>query len=262
MLALIAGQGQMPAALVAALPERPYICALSDFLPDGLEVDQSFRLEHLGTLIRDLQARGITELCLLGAIRRPQIDPSQIDAATLPLVPVIQQALSAGDDGALRAVITVFENAGLTLRAAHELAPTLLPPQGCPTQRQPEPAHIQDATRANAILAAMDAADIGQSCAVLNGQALALEGIFGTDWMLSSLTARPDQGGGVFFKAPKPGQDRRADLPVIGPTTPEGVAEAGLDGLIVEAGGVMVLNPEQVIAECDRLNLFLWIRPT
>ena len=56
--------------------------------------------------------------------------------------------------------------------------------------------------------------------------------------------ARPDPKGarGVLFKGPKPGQDRRLDLPAIGPETVRGAAAAGLAGVAVEAGGVMILG--------------------
>ncbi|WP_171234317.1 LpxI family protein [Ruegeria sp. HKCCA6837] len=260
MLALIAGTGALPTEVVAQLTERPLICAMEGFLPDDLTADIVFPLEQLGSFIADLKARGVTQICLAGAVQRPAIDPSRIDAATLPLVPVIQKAIMSGDDGALRAVIGILEDAGLQMRAAHEIAPGLLPPLGCLTDAQPSEADMADAVRASGILRAMGAADTGQACAVLNGQALAIEGIFGTAWMLKSLTQRPDAGGGILFKGPKPGQDRRADLPAIGPDTVTDAVAAGLSGIVLEKGGVLVLRQEQVIAECNRLGLFLYIR--
>ncbi|WP_171228727.1 LpxI family protein [Ruegeria sp. HKCCA4008] len=260
MLALIAGTGALPTEVVAQLTERPLICAMEGVLPDTLSADVVFALEQLGSFIADLKARGVTDICLAGAVRRPPIDPSRIDAATLPLVPIIQKAILSGDDGALRAVIGILEGAGLTLRAAHEIAPGLLPPVGCLTEAQPSDADMADADRAAGILRAMGAADTGQACAVSKGQALAIEGVFGTAWMLQSLTQRPDAGGGILFKGPKPDQDRRADLPAIGPETVADAVAAGLSGIVLEKGGVLVLEKERVIAECNRLGLFLYIR--
>ncbi|WP_037306931.1 LpxI family protein [Ruegeria halocynthiae] len=260
MLALIAGTGALPNEVAAHLAERPLICAMEGFGPDSLTADIVFPLEQLGTFISDLKARNVTDICMAGAIQRPAIDPSRIDAATMPLVPVLQQAIMSGDDGALRAVIGIFEDAGLTVRAAHEIAPGLLPQLGCLTQAQPSEADLADADRAAGILRNMGAADIGQACAVSQGQALAVESIFGTDWMLQSLTQRPDAGGGVLFKAPKPQQDRRADLPTIGPNTISGAVAAGLAGIVIEKGGVIVLQKERVIEECNRLGLFLSVR--
>ncbi len=260
MLALIAGRGALPEAVAAAQETAPIICALESDPPKRLEVDPWFRIETLGTLLAELKARGVDRICMAGAIERPQIDPAAIDAATLPLVPVLTDALQGGDDGALRALIRIFEQAGLQVEAAHQAAPGLLLPPGVPTGAQPKDAHRGDAGRGAAIVSAMASVDIGQACAVLNGQALAVEGVFGTDWMLTSLAARPDGEGGLLFKAPKPGQDVRADLPTIGPETVRAAAGAGLEGIVIEAGGVIVLDQPGVIAACDRMGMFLWSR--
>ncbi|TMV08755.1 LpxI family protein [Ruegeria sediminis] len=260
MLALIAGTGALPDELVARLPERPLICAMEGFEPDRLKVDRAFPLEQLGSFIADIKSRGVVEVCMAGAVRRPVIDPNRIDAETLPLVPILKRAVMSGDDGALRAVIGIFEEAGLTVRAAHELAPDILPPLGCLTDAQPTEADLADAHRGAGILRAMSAADVGQACVVLRGQALAIEGVFGTAWMLESLTQRPDAGGGVLFKAPKPDQDRRADLPTIGPNTVTAAVAAGLSGIVIEKGGVIVLERDRVVDECNRLGLFLLVR--
>ncbi|WP_425046557.1 LpxI family protein [Primorskyibacter sp. S87] len=260
MLALIAGGGVLPTELVAELETRPLICAMEGFPPDTLTVDLPFYLEHLGTLVAELKERGVTEICMAGSVGRPPVDPARIDAATLPLVPIVQKALVSGDDGALRAMIGIFENAGMHVRAAHEIAPHLLPPIGCLTEAQPSDTEANDAARGAGVVRAMAVADVGQACVIHKGQALTVEGNFGTDWMLRSMTMRPDAGGGILFKAPKPGQDRRADLPAIGPDTVTAACAAGLSGIVLEAGGVMVLGREEVMAECERLGLFLWVR--
>lgn len=260
MLALIAGAGQLPAEVAARAAGRPLICAMEGSPPDAVDAELTFRLEQLGSLLARLQAAGVTEVCMAGAVQRPNIDPSAIDSSTLPLVPVLQGALAAGDDGALRAIIGIFEQAGFAVRAAHEVAPDLLMAEGVPTRVQPGELDKADAERGAEIVAAMSAADIGQSCAVRGRQAIAVESIFGTDWMLAALARRPDGQGGLMFKAPKAGQDRRADLPTIGVATVEAAERAGLSGIVLEAGGVIVLDQAAVIETCDRLGLFLWLR--
>ncbi|MDE4131630.1 UDP-2,3-diacylglucosamine diphosphatase LpxI [Phaeobacter sp. QD34_3] len=260
MIALIAGQGALPLELCNRLAERPLICAMAGSEPDALDPEITFRLEQFGSFLERLKSAGVQEICLAGAVTRPSIDPSAIDAATLPMVPVLQGALTAGDDGALRAVMQLIEASGFTVRAAHEVAPDLLMAPGVPTRVQPGELDKADALRGAEIVAAMSAADIGQACAVRAGQAIAVETLFGTDWMLETLARRPDGQGGVLVKAPKLGQDRRADLPTIGPETARKAAAAGLSGLVLEAGGVIVLDQEAVIETCDALGLFLWLR--
>ncbi|TNF60027.1 MAG: DUF1009 domain-containing protein, partial [Rhodobacteraceae bacterium] len=203
MLALIAGRGALPAAVAGALDRPPLVCTLAGNAPDGLEPDITFRLETLGTLVADLVAREVTQVCFCGAVSRPAVDLALIDAATLPLVPVLQRALQPGDDGALRAIMGVFEDAGLQVVAAHRIAPDLLPPEGILTAIGPDASPAETA-RALREIAAMARIDEGQACVVRGDQLLAREGPGGTDAMLAALAARatPDSDADdPFFAA-------------------------------------------------------------
>ena len=119
MLALIAGEGALP-ALIA--PEAGVTAALAGNRPQ-IATDLTFRIEHLGTLLDTLKSKGVTQVCFAGAVKRPAFDPSQIDRATLPLVPRLQAAFEQGDDGALRQILALFEETGFTIHAAHQLVP-------------------------------------------------------------------------------------------------------------------------------------------
>ena len=298
MLALIAGRGRLPAAVAAAQDSPPLVCALDGIAPEGLTPDITFRLETLGSFLLELGERGVTDICLCGAIDRPRIDPARLDAETAPLVPLLQQALGQGDDGALRVVMGLLEKTGFTIRAAHELAPDLLLPAGVPTKRQPQQTHRDDVAVALRVLHEQGRADLGQACVIRRGRVLAREEQSGTDAMLARLAGprgigtsgfdplawRFDPAGGmtgqaaawlsdtledaadapgagaILFKAPKPGQDRRADLPAIGADTACHAAEVGLDGIVIEAGGVIVLDRPEVVAILDAMGMFLWVR--
>lgn len=255
MLALIAGTGDLPAALLAALPQRPLVCALTGFDP-VVAPDVTFRIEHLGSFLADLKARGVTQVCMAGAVQRPPVDPAAIDAATMPLVPVMMAAMGKGDDGALRGFITILEQHGFEVVAAQDVAPDLLPDAGVLTGTLTEQAQV-DARSGEATVAQMGAQDQGQAC-VIGGDVLAREDRAGTDAMLVELG---QAAGALLFKAPKPDQDRRADLPVIGPATAQHAIDAGLAGIVIEAGGVMVLNLPRVVATLAAAGLFLWVRP-
>ncbi|KAA8608163.1 LpxI family protein [Salipiger aestuarii] len=256
-LALIAGQGALPGAVAKACATAPVICALQGFAPDRLCPDLTFRLETLGTLLAQLEGLGVARLCMCGTIRRPKIDPAAIDDATRPLVPRLTQALALGDDGALRAVIEVFEDAGISVIGAHQAAPDLLPAPGVPTRARPGPDVAAQAALGDRVSADQAADDLGQSCVILGETVIAREGDAGTDAMISQL---PEMSGGILYKAEKPGQDRRADLPVIGPHTADGAIAAGLSGIVISAGGVMLLERDSTIAALDAAGLFLWIR--
>jgi DUF1009 family protein len=294
-LALIAGRGALPAHLANALG-RPgadwFACHLEGHPPEGVGQSRAFRVERLGSFIAGLRAEGVERVCFAGAIARPPLDATAVDAATVPLVPRMMQAIRAGDDAALRAVLGFFEEAGLDVVAPQDVAPDLLdlPETGTPSARD-----RADIARAAEVHAALGAIDVGQGCVVAGGQVLAVEALPGTEFMLATLIPRPtaprqeESGGlfggdlfggaadwlsgghgpvaplpafarpegGVFFKAAKPGQDRRVDLPTIGPDTIRSVAAAGLRGLALERGGVLVLGRAEVASLLRRYGLFL-----
>ena len=260
MLALLAGTGALPGAILAHRPEA-LVCEMAGVpvtVPEGTH-RLGYRIETLGTLLADLRARGVNEICLAGAMTRPEIDPGAIDAATAPLVPRLMAAMGQGDDATLRAVMALLEDEGFALRAAHEIAPGLLPAPGILGAVAVTDAQEADARRAASVHRAMAVADVGQACVVRGGLCLAVEALPGTDWMLRSLSGG-EATGGLLYKAPKPGQDRRADLPVIGPSTIEGAAQAGLSAIVIEAGGVMLLDRDATLAAADRHGIALLVR--
>ncbi|WP_420860135.1 LpxI family protein [Marivivens marinus] len=262
-LALIAGQGGLPPVLVRELSGQghpPVLCELEQF-PSEVEPNlprRRFRLETLGTLLETLKTSGVTRICLAGAVRRPAIDPTLIDAATAPLIPRLAAAMGQGDDGALRAIIALFEDMGFAVVGAAELLPDLLPPSGMYCGRRPDEIDA-DVAAAHAALQEMGRADLGQAVIVRDGRVVAREDDAGTDALLAGLgdTAR----GGILYKAPKPGQDMRADMPLIGPYTARAAAQAGLSGIVIGAGGVMVLDLETVITTLEARDMFLWVKP-
>jgi hypothetical protein len=99
---------------------------------------------------------------------------------------------------------------------------------------------------------------------VAGGLCLGVEALPGTDVMLAQIAALPEalrpKRRGVFYKAAKPGQDRRVDLPTIGPATLRAVAAAGLAGLAFQAGSVICLDLPQMQAVAAETGLFLWAR--
>lgn len=262
-LALIAGRGALPAALLAELDARPYVCALEGFAPEGVMADLSFRIERLVPFLRHLQERGITRVTFAGAASRPRLDPALFDAATAQLVPHLMAAFAAGDDATLRAILALFEESGLTVEGIETLAPRLLPQAGLLEGVLPPQAEA-DAARAEAIVAALGAVDVGQGTVVSGGLCLGVEALPGTDVLLAQVAALPDglhpRGRGLFYKAAKPGQDRRVDLPTLGPETLRAVAAAGLSGVAFQAGSVICLNLSGMRAVAAETGLFLWAR--
>ncbi len=270
--AIIGGTGRLPAALRAALAEAgetPVLAEIDGFPMEGIggAPVERFRLEQLVPFLGRLHDLGVTRLVLAGAVRRPRLDPAAFDARTAALVPRMLAAMQSGDDAALRCLIAIFEEHGFEVAGADAVAPALVMGAGVLGAHAPDAAARRDAARAAAIAAALGAVDVGQGAVVADGLCLGVEALPGTDALLAQVAAlpealRPGAGGrrGLLYKAPKPGQDRRADLPAIGPATVAGAAAAGLAGIAVEAGGVLILDRAATVAAADAAGLFLWAR--
>ncbi|HQY44148.1 MAG TPA: UDP-2,3-diacylglucosamine diphosphatase LpxI [Paracoccaceae bacterium] len=268
--AIIAGQGALPGLLVAALEAagQPLVLAEMEAFPADLSgcTPVRFRVERLVPFFDHLASLGVTRVCFAGAVRRPRLEPELFDARTATLVPRLLAALQSGDDGALRLVITLFEEFGFEVVGADALAPDLVPGPGLLAGKITE-ADEKDAARAATIVAGLGALDLGQGAVVAQGLCLAVESLPGTDAMLEFVAChaallRPDPAGarGLLYKAPKPGQDRRIDLPTLGPQTVRAAQAAGLGGIVWAAGSVLLLDREAMVREANALGLFLWSR--
>jgi hypothetical protein len=212
-----------------------------------------------GRIIRLARGEGCRDMVWIGALIRPAISQIRFDLTTLRELPRLLAAFRGGDDHLLSSLGRMFEDHGLRLLGARDVAPQLLVPVGLAAGPRPNDRQRADIARGLAILEAIGPFDIGQAVAVADQRCIAVEGAEGTDGLLTRVAdlrrvgrVRAASGTGVLVKAPKPGQDQRFDLPTIGPQTVEGVVRAGLAGIAVLAGSTLMAELEQSIglAQC------------
>jgi DUF1009 family protein len=217
-----------------------------------------------GRLSSVLRRNGCRQVVFVGTVLRPSITKLRVDWGSLKLIPRVLGMFRGGDDHLLTAVGRIFEENGFELVGAHEIAPELLVPVGALGAHQPSATDLADAHFGFEVVRALGRYDIGQGVVVGSRHVLAVEAAEGTDLMLERCRELRANGrirrhgkAGVLVKAPKPGQDRRLDLPSIGPRTIELAAEAGLAGVAVEAGGVIAAEIEAIVRIADEKGLFI-----
>jgi DUF1009 family protein len=141
---------------------------------------------------------------------------------------------------------------------AHEILTEAVGRSGQLGRYAPDAQAEADILRGIDVVRALGSVDVGQGCVVQQGCVLAVEAIEGTDAMLARAGGLLRPGlGGVLVKMVKPGQDRRADLPTIGPRTITAAKAAGLRGIAFEAGGTFLTDTEACIEGADKAGLFL-----
>jgi hypothetical protein len=264
-LGILAGGGELPLRVARAARNagRPvFAVVLSGWgdpaqwagLPHAVE-----RPGAAGRILSLLRGAGVRQLVLAGRARRPSVPALRPDAFGLRVLARLGSAFLLGDDGLLRAVARVLEEEGFVVVSPQSVLAGLLPESGLLNRAAPPDETARaDIRRGIAVCRALGAADVGQAVVVQQGLVLGVEAIEGTDALLARCGAlRREGGGGVLVKLAKPGQDRRLDLPAIGPETVRNAVAAGLAGIAFEAGATVLLDRERTVAAADAAGLFL-----
>lgn len=263
-LGILAGGGRLPgqvAAAAHAAGRRVFLVGLEGFADPAVLAPwphAMIRIGAAGRILAALRGHDCRDLVLIGPVRRPSMLDLRPDAEGVRILGRIGRAAFAGDDGLLAAVVKVLGEEGFRIVGAQDILNEALGPAGLLSRAAPGALAMADVRRGIAVVQALGAADVGQCCVIQQGIVLAVEAAEGTDAMLARCgpLARPGPAG-VLVKLVKPGQDRRADLPTIGPATIAAAVAAGLQGVAFEAGGTILAEREATIAAADAAGLFL-----
>ena len=262
-LGIVAGAGVLPLRLVEACRavQRPvFVLAFEGAADPAVTAGVPHAWVRLGAAeegIRILRKNSVEELVLAGGVKRPSLLSLKPDWRTAKFFARIGYR-ALGDDGLLKAIMRELEEEGFRVLGADSILGAALAPEGPLGRSLPDAEAQADIALGFKIVRALGALDIGQAAVVQQGLVLGVEAIEGTDALIArSAALRRDGPGGILVKGLKPGQDRRADLPTIGPDTVKAAAAAGLRGIAVEAGATFVLDRAQLVAEADRAAIFV-----
>jgi UDP-2,3-diacylglucosamine hydrolase len=263
-LTIIAGGGTVPAYVAAAAVKagRPVFVvgikgeadpAIAAFPHEFLDWGQLGRLDEI------LSSQRGRDLVFVGSVRtRPDFKGISLDLATMRSLKDILAIVIGGDNDVLSGAIRFFEKRGMRVVGAHEVATDLVVAAGPLGRIRPARAARRDIEAALRAARAIGAIDAGQAAVAVNGRIVALEAAEGTDAMLARCAALARSGpGGVLVKLVKPAQDRRADLPTIGPGSVGAAAVAGLRGIAFAAGATLLADRAAAIDAADKAGLFL-----
>ncbi|UXM93958.1 LpxI family protein [Bartonella sp. HY329] len=267
--AIIAGGGKLPLAVAQSLKsmgQDPFVVPLRhEADPDIYKFEHcEISIVEFAKLIRAMKSANVKNVVLAGGVKsRPHLSNLRLDGPTLRALTRVFFALAQGDDALLRAFIKVLESYGFEVLGAHEVVPDLLAPAPC-LLSDLAPSKVEEKNLKLALAAAhmLGDLDVGQGAVAVGGRVVALEGAEGTDNMIKRIALmrqerRIPQQGGVLVKCAKPNQEKRADLPTIGPDTIEQAFQSGLAGVAIEAGSSFILDFEKTIEVADKRKVFL-----
>lgn len=272
-IALICGGGILPRDVAQALLRQQ-----ADFVVIRLagEADTDLELPHstqqitigwgqIGRFFRFLVDQSCTHVLAVGGVtKRPDFSSLKLDLGGIKALPEAIATVIGGDDKVLSNVAAVFEKRGYQVIGVLQAVPEMSCPLGHVSSNTPDNKAIDDINLAIRAAQAAGALDMGQGAVAADNRVIAMEGPEGTCDMLERVAtirrqkrARWKNGQGVLVKCAKPGQDIRFDVPVIGPDTVHQVKAAGLAGIAVEAGHVLLLDRENLLRVASQEGIFI-----
>jgi len=270
-IGIIAGSGAFPFEIASSIVrsgQDPFVVCLRGFA----ERDEALKdLRHAYADMLDpkriialLRENGVKRVVLGGGVARPG------PMALLSIYTFfrnrdeLRRIVSGGDDRILRGVIRLLEEHDFDVVGVDDVAVDLLAPEGLFGSVHALETATADIELALSCLHDMGRFDLGQGVVVAGGRILAIEGPEGTDAMLERVRQIQknrrvilESASAILVKAAKPGQDRRVDLPAIGPRTIRSAKAAGLAGIAVLAGEVVLIHRRLLKQDADRAGLFL-----
>jgi DUF1009 family protein len=270
VVGIVAGGGSLPREIAAHVTASGEAVHIVSIIGEGDRDLSDFPLTkvgwaQVGGMVRALRNAGVTEMVIVGSVRRPDLGAIKPDLGFLLNLPAIGRIVATtGDDSVLSGVVRFFESKGFTVVSPIDVLPSLLVEEGPLGAKHAEAHEMVDIARGFDVVRALGPFDVGQAVVVTDGRIEAIEGAENTDAMLArlALQRRLPEGGtgrrrGVLVKRPKPRQEMRVDMPAIGPGTVVRALEAGLRGIAVLAKGAIALDRAELIADADAGDLFV-----
>ena len=270
-LAIIAGGGDFPLEVYQASFRQGYqpcFFALRGFASQQVRAQQGTQqVDMLNPvdLLGRLRVFAPDAVVLAGHVSRP--DPIVLVSAFSALRnrDELRQVFGEGDDHVLTRVIRLLEEHGFAVLGIDAVAPDLLCPYAVLTRKSPDKLEIQAIENGFALLDAMSSFDCGQAMVCQGQRVLAVEGHEGTDRMIKRTApslrwfrfGAAETSSRILIKTAKLTQDRRADLPAVGPRTIRNCIKAGFSGLALGAGSVVMIDRAEMVREADRAGLFI-----
>ncbi len=256
-LLVVAGAGSLPAEVVKGALSRGYEVVVFNFSRDPLEAPRvfNFEIKDVEKALATLKTLAPDEAVLVGKVEHRIAFSSLFSRPSL--LPLVRRLKGKNAMEILQAVGEMIEEMGVKVVSPLKFVPHLVfPPREVVGKLSPK--ERDEVSRAYSLAREVARMDIGQAIAWKDGAVVAVEGLEGTDRMIRRAGDLVKEF--IVVKVSRPSQDLRYDLPVIGPSTLEAMAEAGGRVLVFEAEKTIFLNPETSVdfARRNRIKIISW----
>ena len=279
-LGLIAGNGRFPFLLLdAARAEGRDVVVAAIKEETDPEIDERAKadpgirvhwlsLGELSRLIKTFQSEGVTNAVMAGQVKHKQIFSSI--RPDWRLAKLLLSLNTRNTDVLLGAVAKVLGDEGIELISSTAFLEPLLAAEGVLTARVPDEEEQKNVEYGLTVAGGLAAFDIGQTVVVAAQACVAVEAMEGTDATIEragELMKTLEEEASTLerrltiVKLPKPKQDMRFDVPVIGMRTLETMIAADASCLAIEAERTLLFDRETMIRRADETGIAIVVLP-
>ena len=291
-LGLIAGNGRFPFLLLDAARAEGLeivVAAIKEEtdpdINDRAHTDSGIHvhwlsLGELSRLIETFHREGVTRAVMAGQVKHKQIFSSI--RPDWRLAKLLLNLRTRNTDVLLGAVAKVLGDEGIELISSTAYLEPLLAKEGVLAGRPPDEEERRNIEYGLSVAAGLAAFDIGQTVVVAAQACVAVEAMEGTDatieragQLMKTLDVEaPDAGEEdplletptlqrhlTVIKLPKPKQDMRFDVPVIGLRTLETMIRAGATCLAIEAERTLLFDREAIVRRAAEAGIAIVAMP-
>jgi len=258
-IGLIAGNGRFPIIFAENATRLGYaVSAVAHIGETSPELERHvdrihwIKIGQFNKLIDALKSDGIQQAVMLGGIRKTHVFTTvRPDFRALAVATRLRRLR---DDDILREVAAELEREGIKIRESTFGLDGVLVEKGPLTRRVPTKKEWEDIRYGWEVVTEIGRLDIGQCLIVKDSVVVAVEAVEGTDETIRRGGALAGAGA-VVIKRSKPQQDRRFDLPAVGPATVEAMRSVKAAVLAVEVAASVLLDRDEMLQVADRAGI-------
>ncbi len=263
-IGLIAGEGKFPLIVLKEAKKSGCYVAVAGLknisAPELEKEADSFmwlNIGEVGKLVEFFTKNNVKKALLAGRVRHSSIYKEL--APDLVTMGLLKQLDDKKPTSIFKKLSEFFSSLGIEFIDSTIFLSDLIPGEGILTKTRPSQRAMEDIEFGWKIAKNIAGMDIGQTIVVKDKAVIAVEAMEGTDETIRRAVSLGGDGV-VVIKVSRPQQDMRFDVPVIGLSTLEIIANAKDSVLCLDAGKTLFFDMEESIKFADEKGISIIAR--
>lgn len=264
MIGIIAGKGYLPIEVAKKLQhdKKPFFI-ISLFPEDNFNeikeatnslieiIPQEFF--KAGTILNFLKERDAKSVVLIGKVEKNlMLKKVKFDWLALKL---LSRLITQSDNEILETIVSFLENEGILVLKQSDILADLMVPHGI-LYGDPNKYILENVDLGIKTAKEIARCDIGQTIIIKDKIIIAVEAIEGTDNCIKRGIELGKENI-VICKAAKINQNKKFDLPTLGPSSLEGLKKGEVAAIAWEAKNTLIVDKSKFIEKAKELNITL-----